>query len=142
MSGQPITPYEMTDQKPAPPSYDKTFPNAPPSMETKPVESTWQPPPPAQIVTQPQPQVVTQVQYVAAPSYGPFPATVTCRQCQASITTRTSSELSNMGWIVGGVLCIIGCWPCCLIPCCMDSMQAVTHTCPSCNTHLGRYNPS
>ena len=107
---------------------------------------------------QQQPQVITQVQYVSAPSFGRNPATLVCPQCQKNITTRTSSEPSTTAWIIGLVLCVIGCVPCCIIPCCMDSMQTVwacllashlslsydfscfqvTHSCPSCNSTLGR----
>merc|ERR1712228_682661 len=93
--------------------------------------------------TKPVPQsVVTNVQYVAAPSFGEGPVTMTCGSCQKTITTRTNTELSSMGWILAIVLCVVGCWPCCLIPCCVDSMQATTHSCPSCNITVGRYNPS
>ena len=74
---------------------------------------------------QQQPQVITQVQYVSAPSFGRNPATLVCPQCQKNITTRTSSEPSTTAWIIGLVLCVIGCVPCCIIPCCMDSMQTV-----------------
>merc|ERR1712243_292855 len=142
MSAPAITKYEMsqadTKQVPPPdipPSYDATisgqvdapFPNQGPPASY--------PPPPMQ----PPPQVITQVQYVAAPMFGPNAATLQCSRCQKTVTTRTSSELSSTGWIVGLILCILGCVPCCLIPCCMDSMQQVTHTCPSCNTTMGRY---
>merc|ERR1711892_1635433 len=117
MSGPAITKYEVTDhQVPGadyPPSYAATMSgqvDAPPA------------PYPPQAMQQ-QPQVITQVQYVAAPSFGRNPATLVCPQCQKHITTRTSSEPSTTA---------------CIIPCCMDSMQTVTHSCPSCNSTLGR----
>ena len=59
---------------------------------------------------------------------GPGPASIHCSSCQKTITTTTSSELSTTGWVVSIILCVIGCWPCCLIPCCTDSMQAVSIT--------------
>jgi len=88
---------------------------------------------------QPTQQVVTQIQYVNAPSFGYRPMTMNCPHCQAHITTRTQSEPSVVAWIVGGLLCLIGFWCCACIPCCVDSMQQVTHSCPSCNNFLGRY---
>jgi len=100
-------------------------------------------PPPPTSYQAPQPQVpvqvVTQVQYVAAPSFGYRPVTMNCPHCQAHVTTKTQSEPSAVAWIVGGLLCFIGLWPCACIPCCVDSMQQVTHSCPSCNNFLGRY---
>jgi len=95
-------------------------------------------PPPAM---QPQPpvQVVTQVQYVSGPSFGHRPVNMVCPHCQKNITTKTSSEPSALAWIIGGVLCFTFLWPCACIPCCVDSLQQVTHSCPSCNNSLGRY---
>jgi len=84
-------------------------------------------------------RVVTQVQYVNAPSFSYRPFTMNCPHCQAHITTKTQSEPSVVAWIVGGLLCVFGCWPCACIPCCVDSMQQVTHSCPSCQNFLGRY---
>merc|ERR1719320_1351328 len=84
-------------------------------------------------------QVVTQVQYVQGPSFGPRAVTMVCPHCQNNITTRTSSEPSALAWIIGGVLCFVGAWPCACIPCCIDSLNQVTHTCPSCGNTLGRY---
>ena len=54
-------------------------------------------------------------------------------------TRSTKSESSAMAWILCGALCVFGIWPCCLIPFCVDSMQAVTHSCPACKITLGRY---
>jgi len=88
---------------------------------------------------QPPVQVVTQVQYVQAPSFGFRPVNMQCPHCQAQITTHTVSEPSALAWIVGGVLCLVGLWPCACVPCCVDSMQQVTHSCPSCKNFLGRY---
>ena len=30
-------------------------------------------------------------------------------------------------------------WPCACIPCCIESLNSVTHKCPRCNQFLGRY---
>jgi len=86
---------------------------------------------------QQQPTVI--VQYVNAPNFGPRPVNMTCPHCQAQIRTQTDSEPGPMAWILAGVLCIVGLWPCACIPCCIDSLNSVTHKCPQCKNFLGRY---
>eukprot|EP00096_Caligus_rogercresseyi_P015442 TRINITY_DN787_c0_g1_i3.p1 TRINITY_DN787_c0_g1~~TRINITY_DN787_c0_g1_i3.p1 ORF type:complete len:167 (+),score=47.04 TRINITY_DN787_c0_g1_i3:71-571(+) len=79
------------------------------------------------------------VQYVNAPNFGPRSVRMTCPQCQSQIETATSSEPGPMAWIIAGVLCIVGLWPCACVPCCIDQLNCVTHKCPQCQTFLGRY---
>merc|ERR1711970_4425 len=136
MSGPAITKYEMSqgDTKVPPPDNPPSY-NATVSGQ---VDAPFPPKGPPHM--QPPPQVITQVQYVAAPMFGPHAVTVQCPRCQKTVTTRIVSEPSSTAWIVGLLLCIIGCVPCCVIPCCMDSMKQVTHSCPSCNTTMGRYD--
>ena len=69
--------------------------------------------------------VVVNVQYVTPPFFGDIPVTLTCGNCQNMITTRTEKKMSHRGRVMFMVLCVAGCWPCCLIPFCLDSMQAV-----------------
>jgi len=135
----------------APPSYDQVvgadgggiggggmYPPIP--EKGGPPPAAYVPPQAAPYPQQPPPaQVVTQVQYVQAPSFGYRPVNMTCPHCQKNITTSTVSESSALSWIICGALCVFGIWPCCLIPFCVDSMQAVTHSCPSCKMTLGRY---
>jgi len=153
MSAPPMEAAQYQQAMPAaPPSYDASMAatggaggfTAPPPAQMYPglPGKEGAPPPPAAYPPPPAPapvQVVTQVQYVQAPSFGYRPVTMTCPHCQAHVTTKTSSEPSVVAWIVGGLLCFVGLWPCACIPCCVDSMQQVTHTCPSCNNFLGRY---
>jgi len=82
------------------------------------------------------------VQYVQAPQFGHRPVTMTCPHCQNHVTTSIESEPSAMAWIVGAVLCVMGLWCFSCIPCCIDSMQSVTHKCPNCKNFLGRYKGS
>ena len=127
----------------APPSYDQAvgggglYPQVP--EKGGPPPANYVPPPPPVNYPQQPTQVVTQIQYVQAPSFGYRPANMTCPHCQVNITTSTRSESSAIAWIICGALCVFGIWPCCLIPFCVDSMQAVTHSCPSCKKTLGRY---
>ena len=149
----------------APPSYDQAvgggglYPQVPEKGglggPPGPPAANYHPPNSGPYPQQPT-QVVTQVQYVQAPTFGYRPVNMTCPHCQNNITTRsdnihtktlcltlsicsTRSESSALSWIICGALCVFGIWPCCLIPFCIDSMQAVTHTCPSCKMTLGRY---
>jgi len=102
-------------------------------------QGMMQPPPQGMMQPQPPVQVVTQVQYVAGPSFGHRPVTMVCPHCQKNITTRTNSEPSALAWIIGGVMCLVGLGLCACIPCCIDSLNQVTHSCPACSNTLGRY---
>jgi len=98
----------------------------------------YAPPPPA-AAPQPQPTVVTQVAYLPQPNFGFRPIDMVCPHCQHNITTATDSEPSAMAWVIAGVLCALQFYCCMCIPCCIDSLQTVTHKCPNCKKFLGRY---
>ncbi len=85
----------------------------------------------------PGPRVV--VQYVAAPNFGHRPVQMICPHCQCEVTTSTDSEPGPMAWVLSAILCIVGFGLCACIPCCIDSLNVVTHKCPNCNNFLGRY---
>jgi len=110
--------YSPSQKKGGPPDYDE--PDPLPAKQT-------------------QLRVVTHVQYLSEPSYGNRPVTMVCPHCQKNITTRTHSQPSALAWIIGAVLCLTCMWPCACIPCCVDTLQQVTHTCPACNMTLGMY---
>ena len=138
---------DQVQQMPAvPPSYDQAvaggaggnvggggfYPQLPPQEKGAPPPSNYSAPPPAGYpgAQVPPPNagtttVVTQVQYVQAPSFGYRPVKMTCPHCQASITTKTEEEASAMAWILCGACCLFGFWPCACIPFCVDSLQAV-----------------
>merc|ERR1712110_425763 len=92
-----------------------------------------QPPGPGPVA--PQGQTVI-VQYVNAPNFGHNPVNMVCPHCQAQIRTSTDSEPGPMAWILAGVLCVVGLWLCACIPCCIDSLNSVTHKCPNCKNFL------
>lgn len=94
-------------------------------------------PPPMQQQGQPQQTVI--VQYMNPPNFGASPVNMTCPNCQCQIRTSTDSEPGPLAYILAGVLCVVGLWPCACIPCCIDSLNSVTHKCPNCKNFLGRY---
>jgi len=125
----------------APPSYAESMGAAggfvaPPQENMN--KSQPQMPPPGPGPAAPQGQTVI-VQYVNAPNFGHNPVNMVCPHCQAQIRTSTDSEPGPMAWILAGVLCVVGLWLCACIPCCIDSLNSVTHKCPNCKNFLGRY---
>ncbi|CAO1323496.1 unnamed protein product [Diamesa serratosioi] len=70
---------------------------------------------------------------------GPDPTIATCPSCRATITTTVRHEAGNKTHLFALGLCLIGCWPCCLYPYCIDSCQNANHTCPNCNSFVGTY---
>eukprot|EP00090_Calanus_glacialis_P020455 TRINITY_DN31499_c0_g1_i1.p1 TRINITY_DN31499_c0_g1~~TRINITY_DN31499_c0_g1_i1.p1 ORF type:complete len:131 (+),score=34.62 TRINITY_DN31499_c0_g1_i1:80-472(+) len=97
----------------------------------------WSSPPPAYSETVGQP-VVTQVVHVTGPSWGDQPVNTVCTNCQAHMTTSTTTETGVMAWVVAGLLCALGLWCCAPIPLCTDSLQDVTHRCANCGVVVGR----
>ncbi|XP_069501886.1 lipopolysaccharide-induced tumor necrosis factor-alpha factor homolog [Ambystoma mexicanum] len=77
---------------------------------------------------------------VSAAHFGATPTRTTCPSCQQQIVTNISPVPGLLTWLLFGGLLLFGCWlGCCLIPFCVDSLQDVRHTCPSCNHEIGRF---
>ena len=55
-----------------------------------------------------------------------------CPHCGAAVTTELS--FANNGFTFMGCLglALLGCYPCCFIPFCMDDCKSAVHTCPRC----------
>lgn len=100
-------------------------------------------PPPGPPAGYPPPQGVTvvaqPVAVVACQSMRECPVRVSCPSCRADVMTATTFETGTMTWLLVGILCIIGCWPCCLIPFCVEGCKDVIHTCPNCQAQVGVY---
>ena len=66
-------------------------------------------------------------------TFGQVPSAMRCPFCNATITTSLAYVEGTLTWLVAGVLCLAGCWPCCLIPFCVDDCKDVQHSCPNCH---------
>jgi len=62
---------------------------------------------------------------------------IDCPYCRADVTTSVNYDTGMMAHLFALILCVIGCWPCCLIPYCVDGCKDTTHQCPACGRHLG-----
>ncbi|KAJ8251517.1 hypothetical protein GJAV_G00222200 [Gymnothorax javanicus] len=96
---------------------------------------------PNPVVYQPPPAGVTPVgpQVVLVAGLAEVPSQTQCPHCHQLVVSRTSYQSGLLTWLICGGLAIVGCWPCCLIPFCVDACQDVVHHCPSCNKPLFVY---
>lgn len=86
------------------------------------------------VVTQQQPSVL-----VVNTAFNQIPSAMQCPFCNAVITTSLAYVDGTLTWLVAGVLCLAGCWPCCLIPFCVDDCKDVQHSCPNCHRVVGTF---
>lgn len=132
---------------PQQPGYPSKQPGVPPQQPGYPppqpyvAQPAFQPPPQVQtsststtVVIQQQPGVV-----VVNTSFGQYPTAMQCPFCRATITTSLNYTEGTMVWLLAGVLCFVGCWPCCLIPFCVDDCKDVQHSCPNCHRAVGTF---
>ncbi|NP_001092712.1 cell death-inducing p53-target protein 1 [Danio rerio] len=68
------------------------------------------------------------------------PVQTVCPHCQQPIITRISHDIGLMNTLVCMFCFFVGCdLGCCLIPCLIDDLKDVTHTCPNCKGYIYTY---
>lgn len=72
---------------------------------------------------------------------GPEPTYIWCNRCRTMIITATQSQQSKLTHVAAAALCLIGCWPCAILPYFITSCKNVTHHCPHCHYMFGIYTP-
>ena len=139
-------PAQQQGYPPQQPGYPPQQPGYPPQQKGYPPPQPYTPQPVAQpppqiqqtssttVVMQQQPTVV-----VTNTSFGNGSTAMQCPFCSATITTSVNYIEGTMVWLLAGVLCIVGCWPCCLIPFCVDDCKDVQHSCPNCRRVVGTF---
>ncbi|XP_036797581.1 lipopolysaccharide-induced tumor necrosis factor-alpha factor homolog isoform X1 [Oncorhynchus mykiss] len=95
--------------------------------------------PPPQYTSGPGGPVPVVTQVIMTPSLMEVGGSTMCPHCQQHVVTKTETNSGLLTWLICGGLFIVGCWPCCAIPFCVDSCKDVNHSCPNCNNIIYVY---
>ncbi|XP_065110953.1 cell death-inducing p53-target protein 1 isoform X3 [Paramisgurnus dabryanus] len=86
------------------------------------------------------PGAATTVTIVQGEMFQSAPVPTVCPHCQQPIVTRISHDIGLMNTLFCLFCFFVGCdLGCCLIPCLIDDLKDVTHTCPNCKGYIYTY---
>ena len=69
--------------------------------------------------------------------YDRSPRRIVCQYCSYEVITSVQRSPGIGAWFWAFILFFFGCWPCCLIPFCLDDCQDAVHYCPNCRRPVG-----
>ncbi|XP_068585025.1 lipopolysaccharide-induced tumor necrosis factor-alpha factor homolog isoform X2 [Cebidichthys violaceus] len=127
--GMPAPPYPGFSSDHSPGVYQAQpgmYPNQQPAYQYSPQQPQ---------VVHPVSQVVMMQQHLPSE----VPGQMMCPHCRSCVVTRIEYKIGFCTWMICGILGVFMCWPCCLIPFCVDSCKDVEHFCPNCNNVLHIY---
>ncbi|XP_042248034.1 cell death-inducing p53-target protein 1-like [Thunnus albacares] len=86
------------------------------------------------------PGAATTVTVLQGEMFQTTPVQTVCPHCQQAIITRISHDVGLMNTLFCLFCFFVGCdLGCCLIPCLIDDLKDVTHTCPYCKGYIYTY---
>lgn len=86
------------------------------------------------------PGAATTVTVLQGEMFQTSPVQTVCPHCQQAIITRISHDIGLMNTLFCLFCFFVGCdLGCCLIPCLIDDLKDVTHTCPYCKGYIYTY---
>ncbi|CAL8303248.1 unnamed protein product [Merluccius merluccius] len=86
------------------------------------------------------PGAATTVTVLQGEMFQTSPVQTVCPHCQQAIITRISHDVGLMNTLFCLFCFFVGCdLGCCLIPCLIDDLKDVTHTCPYCKGYIYTY---
>ncbi|XP_030645767.1 cell death-inducing p53-target protein 1 [Chanos chanos] len=86
------------------------------------------------------PGAATTVTVLQGEMFQSAPVQTVCPHCQQAIVTRISHDVGLMNTLFCLFCFFVGCdLGCCLIPCLIDDLKDVTHTCPNCKGYIYTY---
>ncbi|CAL8087605.1 unnamed protein product [Calicophoron daubneyi] len=138
MSGENPPPYPTDNTVQEGPPYPEESP--PPYIDETQLPHPVYPPGPEQTEESITGQPTADLMYL---SQTPEACMIVCPTCGKHVRTKIDYEPGPMTYALCCCICLFcGCLGCCLIPFCVHSVQDVVHSCPECETKLGKYSRS